>query len=101
MVKRAMAGEYKMATNYFGGNQQSSLTGPTTLLLSIFTNYARPNQVLFLLRSFSPPFFHHPRPPLRQLLTSPFRLRRCICPRFGLLGLVTTTSLAASTFRLP
>ncbi len=40
-----MPGDYVVTTNYFGGQQVSSLTGPTTLLLSIFTNYGRPNQV--------------------------------------------------------
>jgi len=51
MLKKAFPGDYRMTTNYFGGSVSSSLTGPTTLLLSIFTNYGRPNQapLLFLL----------------------------------------------------
>jgi hypothetical protein len=44
MLKVAPPGLFKITTNYFGGQEVSSLTGPTTLLLSIFTNYGRPNQ---------------------------------------------------------
>jgi len=43
MVKKAYPGTYNVKTNYFGSSQ-ASLTGPTTLLLSIFTNYGRPTQ---------------------------------------------------------
>jgi len=48
MLKVAIPGDYKITTNYFGGQAVSSLTGPTTLLLAIFTNYGRPTQTMNL-----------------------------------------------------
>ena len=45
MLKKAMEGKYVIKSNYFSSSR-ASLTGPTTLLLSIFTNYGRPNQTL-------------------------------------------------------
>jgi len=43
MVKKAYPGTYVCKSNYFGSSQ-ASLTGPTTLLLALFTNYGRPTQ---------------------------------------------------------
>jgi len=43
MVRNAYPGTYVVKTNYFSSSQ-ASLTGPTTLLLGLFTNYGRPNQ---------------------------------------------------------
>jgi hypothetical protein len=45
MIKVAPPGTYQVKTNYFSSSSPS-LTGPTTLLLHIFTNFGRPNQVL-------------------------------------------------------
>jgi len=46
MIKRAVVGSFVVKTNYFGSSSPS-LTGPTTILLHIFTNFGRPNQVLY------------------------------------------------------
>jgi len=43
MVRNAYPGTYVITTNYFSSSQ-ASLTGPTTLLLGLFTNYGRPDQ---------------------------------------------------------
>jgi hypothetical protein len=43
MLKKAIPGKYVVKTNYFASHQ-ASLTGPTTILLNIFTNFGRPNQ---------------------------------------------------------
>jgi len=45
MIKEAPKGTFQVKTNYFSSSSPS-LTGPTTLLLHIFTNFGRPNQVL-------------------------------------------------------
>jgi Ca-activated chloride channel family protein len=39
-VRKAQKGTYKIEAKYYGSHQQS-LTGGTTILLTIFTNYAR------------------------------------------------------------
>jgi len=46
MIRVAPKGEFKVKTNYFSSSSPS-LTGPTTLLLHIFTNFGRPNQKLY------------------------------------------------------
>jgi len=46
MIKVSPKGTYNVKTNYFSSSNPS-LTGPTTLLLHIFTNFGRPNQVLY------------------------------------------------------
>jgi Ca-activated chloride channel family protein len=43
VLKRAYPGTYKIKTNYFSSHQ-ASLTGPTTVILSITTNFGRENQ---------------------------------------------------------
>ena len=43
MIRKARKGVYKIKTHYFASHQQS-LSGGTTLLCSVFTNYARPNE---------------------------------------------------------
>ncbi len=43
MLRQARPGKYKIKTHYYASHQQS-LTGGTTLLCSVFTNYARPNE---------------------------------------------------------
>jgi len=45
MIKKAPKGTFNVKTNYFSSNSPS-LTGPTTLLLHIFTNFGRQNQML-------------------------------------------------------
>jgi Ca-activated chloride channel family protein len=43
MLKKAPKGEYKICCNYYSNHQQS-LTGGTTILLTFFTNYMRPEE---------------------------------------------------------
>lgn len=43
LLKKAMNGTYKVQANYYGDRQQR-LTGPTTLQLTLYTNYGRANQ---------------------------------------------------------
>jgi len=45
MIKKAPLGKFRVKTNFFSSSSPS-LTGPTTILLHIFTNFGRPNQVL-------------------------------------------------------
>lgn len=40
LLKKAIAGKYKVQTNYYGSREQT-LTGPTTIYLDIFTNYGK------------------------------------------------------------
>lgn len=39
-VRKAQKGKYRIYAKYYGSHQQS-LTGGTTILLSLFTNYGR------------------------------------------------------------
>lgn len=43
-IKKAIPGEYKVYTNYYGDGRQS-LTGPVTIYLTLYTNYGTPKQV--------------------------------------------------------
>ena len=43
MLKRAVNGKYVIHTNNFGDHRQS-ISGPTTIYLDLYTNYARPDQ---------------------------------------------------------
>lgn len=43
MLKTARPGKFQAKTHYYANHQQS-LSGGTTLLCSVFTNYARPNE---------------------------------------------------------
>ena len=43
-LKKAHPGIYKIKTHYYSNSQQS-LSGATTLLCSVFTNYARPTEI--------------------------------------------------------
>jgi len=43
VVRRGMPGAYQIQANYFGSSQQT-LTGPATLLATVFTNFGRPNE---------------------------------------------------------
>lgn len=43
LLKKAMNGTYKVQAHYYGDRQQR-LTGPTTLQLTLYTNYGRANQ---------------------------------------------------------
>ena len=42
-LRRGMKGVYRIEANYYGSSQQS-LTGPATLLATVFTNYGRPEE---------------------------------------------------------
>ena len=44
MVKQAKAGEYTVRVNYYG-NRQQILAGATTVQMTLFLNYGKPNQV--------------------------------------------------------
>jgi len=46
MIRVAPRGDFRVKTNYYSSSSPS-LTGPTTLLLHIFTNFGRPNQKLY------------------------------------------------------
>lgn len=43
LIKRALQGTYKVQAQYYGNGQQR-LAGPTTLQLTLFTNYGRKNE---------------------------------------------------------
>ena len=43
VVRRGMPGAYQIQAIYFGSSQQT-LTGPATLLATVFTNFGRPNE---------------------------------------------------------
>jgi hypothetical protein len=43
MIRNAIKGEYKIEVDYFDDRVQK-IAGPTTLQITIFTNYGRPNQ---------------------------------------------------------
>jgi len=43
LLKKAPNGSYKVQANYFGDRQQR-LAGPTTIQLTLFTNYGRNNE---------------------------------------------------------
>lgn len=43
MLKKAVPGTYRFRTNYFASHQPQ-LTGPTVAILSITTNFLRPEQ---------------------------------------------------------
>lgn len=43
LLKKALNGTYKVQANYYGDRQQR-LAGPTTLQLTLYTNYGRPNE---------------------------------------------------------
>jgi len=42
-IRKAMPGMYKVQANYFGTHQQT-LSGPTTLQVTLITSYGRPNE---------------------------------------------------------
>ena len=50
-VRRAVPGEYVTLAHYFASHQQT-VFGPTTVMVTIFTNYGRPNETrqLFTIR---------------------------------------------------
>ncbi|QNK61556.1 DUF2135 domain-containing protein [Pedobacter sp. PAMC26386] len=43
MIKKAIKGRYKIEVNYFG-DSQLSISGPTTVMAEIYTNYGKVNQ---------------------------------------------------------
>ena len=43
LLKKAMKGEYKIETNYFGSSA-AKLIGAVTLQVDVFTNYGRENE---------------------------------------------------------
>ena len=43
LVHRAMAGEYRIQSNFYGSRSQS-LTGPTTIQATVITDFGRPNE---------------------------------------------------------
>jgi tetratricopeptide (TPR) repeat protein len=43
VLRRGMPGSYQIQANYYGSSQQT-LTGPATILATVFTNFARPNE---------------------------------------------------------
>ena len=43
MIKKAIKGTYKIEVNYYGDNQLS-ISGPTTIMAEIYTNYGNANQ---------------------------------------------------------
>ncbi len=43
VLRRAYPGEYKVLAHYYGSHQQT-LTGSCTVIVTVFTNYARPNE---------------------------------------------------------
>ncbi len=43
LVRRALAGDYRVQANYYGSSA-ATLTGPTTLQATVITNYGRPNE---------------------------------------------------------
>ena len=44
-VRKAMKGKYKIQANYYG-NHASTLMGPVTITIDIYTNYGRKNQAM-------------------------------------------------------
>jgi len=48
VLRRAYPGAYKIKAHYYGSHQQT-LTGSCTVLATVFTNYARPNEARQLL----------------------------------------------------
>lgn len=48
LLRRSKPGEYTIKAHYFGSHQQT-LTGPCTVIVAVFTNYARPNEERQLL----------------------------------------------------
>lgn len=44
-IKNGAPGSYKIEVNYFGSSQQT-ISGPTTIMIKIYTNYGKPNQKL-------------------------------------------------------
>lgn len=43
VLRRAMPGDYTIKAHYYGSHQQS-LTGPCTVIATVFTNYGRPDE---------------------------------------------------------
>ncbi|MBP7093222.1 MAG: DUF2135 domain-containing protein, partial [Candidatus Kapabacteria bacterium] len=43
MIKDAPKGTFKIEANYFGDRQQR-LSGPTTVQVTVYRNYGRPNE---------------------------------------------------------
>jgi Ca-activated chloride channel family protein len=43
IVRRGMSGVYRIQANYYGSSQQT-LTGPATVLATVFTNFGRPDE---------------------------------------------------------
>lgn len=43
LLKKGVAGKYKIAANYFG-NSSRTLVGPITVKADVFVNYGRPNE---------------------------------------------------------
>jgi Ca-activated chloride channel family protein len=43
VLRRAYQGEYRIESHYYGSSQQT-LTGPCTVLVQVFTDYARPTE---------------------------------------------------------
>jgi len=43
VLRRAMAGAYRIKAHYYGSHQQS-LTGPCTVVVTVFTHYGRPEE---------------------------------------------------------
>ena len=42
-MHRAMAGEYRIQSNFYGSGLQT-LTGPTTIQATVITHFGRPNE---------------------------------------------------------